>query len=198
MESKTPSPLRAICVYCGAASGHDPAFAEAARTLGRALAQAGVSLVYGGGNTGLMGEVARATLAHGGHVIGIIPEFLKSRELMLRGAQEMVVVPDMHTRKALMFERADAFIALPGGIGTLEELFEQLTWAQLEQHAKPVLVANVAGFWDPLLALIEHVAAAGFIRAKRPPLMVAQRVEDAIPMLRAALPRQALALRPVA
>ena len=127
------APVRTVCVYCGSGFGGDPVFTAAAETLGRALAEAGLGLVYGGGNVGLMGTVARAVLAHGGHVTGIIPDFLKSRERMLDEIQETIVVEDMHTRKRLMFERSDAFVALPGGIGTLEELVEQLTWAQLGQ-----------------------------------------------------------------
>ena len=189
MESQTQSPLRTICVFCGSADGGDPAFAHSARALGKALAQSGIRLVYGGGNSGLMGEVARSALQHGGHVTGIIPEFLKAREMMLKGAQEMIVVPDMHARKMLMFERSDAFIALPGGIGTLEELFEQMTWAQLDQHKKPVLIANIAGFWNPLLALIDHVRVCGFIRqGLEARHLVASRVEEIIPMLHRAMP----------
>ncbi len=156
--------LTSVCVYCGSGFGGDPAFAEAARRVGTALAQAGVKLVYGGGNVGLMGTVASATLEAGGHVTGIIPDFLKSRERMLDAVQETIVVSDMHTRKKLMFDRADAFVALPGGIGTLEELVEQLTWAQLGQHRKPILLLSVNGFWDPLITLIDHMRAHGFIR----------------------------------
>ena len=184
--------LNSVCVYCGSSSGSDPRFAAAAEALGAALAREGLQLVYGGGNSGLMGIVARATLAHGGMVCGIIPEFLKTRELMLREAQELIVVPDMHTRKRLMFERADAFVALPGGIGTLEELVEQMTWAQLDQHRKPVLMLDIAGFWRPLLSLLAHMRAYQFIR---PGLdiryLVAERVEDAIPMLKSAVARAA-------
>lgn len=156
--------LRSVCVYCGSGFGGDPAFADAARRLGTALARAGVKLVYGGGNVGLMGTVASATLEAGGYVTGIIPDFLKSRERMLDEVQETIVVSDMHTRKRLMFDRADAFVALPGGIGTLEELVEQLTWAQLGQHRKPILLLSVNGFWDPLITLIDHMRAHGFIR----------------------------------
>lgn len=156
--------LTSVCVYCGSGFGGDPAFADAARRLGTALARAGVKLVYGGGNVGLMGTVAGATLDAGGTVTGIIPDFLKSRERMLDAVQETIVVSDMHTRKRLMFDRADAFVALPGGIGTLEELVEQLTWAQLGQHRKPILLLSVNGFWDPLITLIDHMRAHGFIR----------------------------------
>ncbi|HEV2544403.1 MAG TPA: TIGR00730 family Rossman fold protein [Methylobacterium sp.] len=156
--------LTSVCVYCGSGFGGDPAFADAARRLGTALARAGIKLVYGGGNVGLMGTVAGATLDAGGTVTGIIPDFLKSRERMLDAVQETIVVSDMHTRKRLMFDRADAFVALPGGIGTLEELVEQLTWAQLGQHRKPILLLSVNGFWDPLITLIDHMRAHGFIR----------------------------------
>jgi hypothetical protein len=184
MNRPLKSPLRSVCVYCGSGHGADPAFRDAAETLGLAIAKAGLSLVYGGGNVGLMGTVARAVLDGGGHVTGIIPEFLRQRELMIADAQELVVVPDMHTRKRLMFDRADAFVALPGGIGTLEELIEQMTWAQLGQHRKPILLADVGGFWQPLLGLLDHMRTAGFIR---PGLdvhyLVAERIEDVIPML---------------
>lgn len=174
--------IRNVCVYCGSADGGDPAHIGAATELGRALATAGIGLVYGGGNTGLMGAVARAVLDHGGHVTGIIPGFLKSREIMLEEAQETIVVPDMHTRKRLMFERSDAFVALPGGVGTLEELVEQMTWAQLGQHRKPILLADIAGFWRPLLALMAHMREAGFIRYEVH-YLVAERVAEILPML---------------
>jgi len=152
-----------LCVYCGASGGADPVFAEAAQRLGSDMARAGVDLVYGAGGIGLMGDVARAVLAGGGHVTGIIPDFLKAREVHLKEIQEVIVTKDMHERKMLMFERADAFVALPGGIGTLEELIEQLTWAQLGQHRKPIVIANIAGFWDPLLTLLGHMHSAGFL-----------------------------------
>ncbi len=158
------APVRTVCVYCGSGFGGDPAFRDAARALGTALAQAGMALVYGGGDVGLMGTVARAALEAGGHVTGIIPGFLQARESMLADVQETVVVPDMHTRKRLMFERADAFVTLPGGVGTLEELVEQLTWAQLGRHRKPVVLVSVADFWAPLIALFAHMRAHGFIR----------------------------------
>lgn len=176
--------IRTVCVYCGSGFGADPVYAEAAATLGQALAQAGIGLVYGGGNVGLMGTVAQAVLDHGGHVTGIIPDFLKSRERMLDAVQETIVVGDMHTRKKLMFERADAFVALPGGIGTLEELVEQMTWAQLGRHEKPILLLSVRDFWAPLLALLDHMRTSGFIR---PGLdlsyLVAARAEDVVGML---------------
>ena len=179
------APVRTVCVYCGSGFGGDPAFTEAAVTLGRALAEAGIGLVYGGGNVGLMGTVARAVLDAGGHVTGIIPDFLKSRERMLDDIQETIVVSDMHTRKRLMFERSDAFVALPGGIGTLEELVEQLTWAQLGQHKKPILLLSVADFWTPLLTLLDHMRAHGFIREGLDlNYLVARDAADVVDLLR--------------
>ncbi len=128
------------------------------------MAEANVGLVYGGGSLGLMGEVARAVLDHGGRVTGIIPAFLSDKERMLRDVNELIVVEDMHQRKRLMFERSDAFVALPGGIGTLEELVEQLTWSQLGQHDKPIILANIMGFWKPFTGLLEHMRQEAFIR----------------------------------
>ena len=156
--------IRSICVYCGSGAGTDPAYREAAAQLGREMAQAGIRLVYGGGSVGLMGIVARAVLDNGGDVTGIIPKFLKEREEMLEEAHELVVTGDMHERKRLMFEKSDAFVALPGGIGTLEETVEMMTWAQLGQHHKPVLLANINGFWEPFRQLLEHMRRDGFIR----------------------------------
>ncbi len=185
----------ALCVYCGSSDGTDPAMLEAAEALGLAMARDGIALVYGGGNNGLMGAVARAVLRGGGKVTGIIPDFLRDKERMLDAAQdprqlEMVVVDDMHTRKRLMFERADAFVALPGGIGTLEELVEQMTWVQLDRHTKPVVIADIAGFWAPLLSLIDHMREQGFIRAAADVrYRVAGTVEEIIPAIRAALAR---------
>jgi uncharacterized protein (TIGR00730 family) len=159
------SPLRYVCVYCGSGKGLNPKYAETAQILGRTLGERGIGLVYGGGGLGLMGEVARATIAHGGRVTGIIPEFLLNKEKALEQVNELIVTADMHERKRLMFEKSDAFIALPGGIGTLEELVEQLTWAQLGRHAKPIVVANIDGFWTPFLDLLAHMKADTFIRA---------------------------------
>jgi len=181
------SKIRTVCVYCGSGPGTEPAYMEAAREFGRLLAIDGVGLVYGGGSRGLMGAVATSVLDHGGHVTGIIPEFLESREHTLRRAQEVIVTPDMHVRKQTMFDKADAFVALPGGIGTLEELVEQLTWAQLGRHKKPILIVNIAGFWDPLCVLLEHMRRTQFIRPEFAViLLVADRIEEALPMLRAA------------
>jgi uncharacterized protein (TIGR00730 family) len=183
--------IRNVCVYCGSSGGNDPRFADAAEALGRGLAAEGVGLVYGGGGEGLMGRLARATLAAGGHVTGVIPNFLIRREHALSAAHEMIVVSDMHERKQTMFDRADAFIALPGGVGTLEELVEQMTWAQLNRHAKPILIANIGGFWRPLLALIAHMHIEGFIREGFDMrYLVAERIEDVLPMLRAASERR--------
>jgi uncharacterized protein (TIGR00730 family) len=171
VNSKGPStrtngthPNRAICVFCGSGPGRNPAYVEAARRLGADMAAAGIGLVYGGGSLGLMGEVARSVLAAGGHVTGIIPAFLSEKERMLRDVNELIVTSDMHERKKLMFERSDAFVALPGGIGTLEELVEQLTWAQLGQHDKPIVLADIEGFWEPLQALLNHMRVEAFIR----------------------------------
>jgi len=157
--------ISAVCVYCGSGKGLNPAYAVAARKLGKALADSGVRLIYGGGSLGLMGEVAKAALGAGGGVTGIIPSFLGNREKMLRDVDELIVVDDMHTRKKLMFERSDAFVALPGGIGTLEELVEQLTWSQLGQHNKPIVVADIDGFWSPFLDLLAHMKRETFIRS---------------------------------
>jgi uncharacterized protein (TIGR00730 family) len=180
--------LRAICVYCGSGPGRSPAFAQAARTFGRILAQNGVRLVYGGGSVGLMGALATSVLDHGGTVTGIIPEFLTAREHALTRAQELIVTRDLHERKRLMFERADAFVALPGGIGTLEELVEQLTWAQLGRHKKPILIANIEGFWNPLCMLLDHMRDSAFIRADLGVnLLVAKTTEDILPRLEEAL-----------
>lgn len=186
------SRIKSICVYCGSASGGDPAFLAAARGLGAAMAGANIRLVYGGGALGLMGEVARATIETGGEVTGIIPDFLTKKERLLDEVQETIVVPDMHTRKRLMFERADAFVAMPGGIGTLEELVEQMTWAQLGRHQKPILVLSLRAFWKPLLTLLEHMRETGFIReGLELSYLVAERVEEVIPMLETAAAHRA-------
>ena len=184
----TTSSLQNICVYCGSGSGRNPAFAEAARALGCILANARIGLVYGGGSLGLMGETARSTLRHGGHVTGIIPGFLSERERMLIEAQELIVVDDMHQRKQLMFAKSDAFVALPGGLGTLEEFVEQLTWSQLGRHSKPIVLVNIEGFWDPVLVLFEKMSAEGFIRpGLELKVLVVEGVDDIIPAIDKAL-----------
>ncbi len=165
LPTQSVRPIKSVCVYCGSGHGLNPAYAEAAGILGKDLAVRGIGLVYGGGGLGLMGDVARATIANGGHVTGIIPGFLLAKENALESVNELIVTGDMHERKRLMFERSDAFIALPGGIGTLEELVEQLTWSQLGRHQKPIVVANIAGFWTPFLEILGHMKADTFIRA---------------------------------
>jgi len=156
--------LASVCVYCGAHTGRDPAYTAAAALLGRTLAERGIRIVYGGGRVGLMGVVADAALAAGGRVTGIIPQALMKKELAHAGLTEMIVTTSMHERKAQMAERADAFVALPGGLGTFEELFEIWTWGQLGWHRKPCGVINVAGFYDGLIAFLDHAAGAGFVR----------------------------------
>jgi uncharacterized protein (TIGR00730 family) len=178
------STINSICVYCASGPGNDPAFMEAATKFGRILAENGVRLVYGGGSVGLMGALADSVLDHGGAVTGVIPDFLVNREHMLLRVQERLITRDMHERKRVMFERADAFVALPGGVGTLEELVEQLTWAQLGRHKKPILILNVARFWDPLCQLLDQMEKLDFIRASLPiTLLVADRVEEILPKL---------------
>ncbi len=182
------STINSVCVYCGSGPGTNAAYVQAARRLGQILAENRVQLVYGGGSLGLMGALAESVLEHGGRVTGIIPEFLTAREHTLRDAQEVIVTRDMHERKRLMFERADAFVALPGGVGTLEELVEQLTWAQLGQHKKPILLANIEGFWDPFCALLDHMREAQFIRAGLTfELLVATSPDEILPQLTKAL-----------
>ena len=157
---------------------------DAARAFGRILAENGMRLVYGGGSVGLMGALADSVLDHGGSVTGVIPDFLVNREHLLVRVQERIITRDMHERKRVMFERADAFVALPGGIGTLEELVEQLTWAQLGRHKKPILILNIDRFWDPLCVLIDHMRKLEFIRAGLSfNLLVVGTVEQVLPTL---------------
>jgi uncharacterized protein (TIGR00730 family) len=179
------SKINAVCVYCGSSPGTEPAFAEAATKLGKILAENNVRLIYGGGSVGLMGALAESVREHGGEVTGIIPEFLTRKERPKLLSQELIVTRDMHERKRVMFERADAFVALPGGVGTLEELVEQLTWAQLGRHKKPILVANIGNYWNPLLTLIEHMRTVKFMPASmHVDILVTKRVEEILPMLR--------------
>lgn len=180
--------LKKICVYCGSGPGTDPAFIEAAHAFGTIMAKAGLGLVFGGGSIGMMGAVAQAVRENGGDVTGIIPDFLMRREHADPQSGELIVTRDLHERKRKMFDLADAFVAFPGGIGTLEELVEQLTWAQLGRHKKPVLIANIKNFWQPLSALIDHMKALEFIRAGLEfNLLVADNVDDILPMLQRAL-----------
>ena len=187
-------PIRSICVYCGSQPGRHPAYLEAGRALGRSIAEHGLRLVYGGGTRGVMGAVSSGVMSSGGQVTGIIPEFLMDKEASkhsLSALTELIVTRDMHERKHKMFERSDAFVTLPGGIGTLEELIEMLTWGQLGQHNKPVVIANIDGFWDPLLNLLEHMRAQSFIR---PGLMatyeVATSPDDILPLIHAEMDRR--------
>jgi hypothetical protein len=181
------SKIRKICVYCGSGPGTDPAFVMAARAFGAILAKNGIGLVYGGGAIGIMGEISRAVIEHGGEATGIIPEFLMSREHARESADGLIVTRDMHERKRKMFELADAFVALPGGVGTLEEIVEQMTWVQLGRHKKPILLANIQGFWEPLCALLEHMKKLDFIRGDLSfDLLVAGKVDEILPMLQKA------------
>ncbi|MGB3537519.1 MAG: TIGR00730 family Rossman fold protein [Mesorhizobium sp.] len=168
--------IRSVCVYCGSSVGRNEAYLKAGRTLGRSLAKAGLRLVYGGGTKGIMGAVCEGALQAGGAVIGIIPRFLMNKEATesaLGRLSELVVTENMHERKHIMFEKSDAFVALPGGIGTVEEIVEIMTWAQLGHHRKPIVFGNVNGFWNPMMALMEHMAAEGFIHT-------AQRVQPLV------------------
>jgi hypothetical protein len=180
-----------ICVYCGASNGSDPAHLAAAMTLGAAIAGGGHRLVYGGGNAGLMGAVAEACRLGGGHVTGIIPDFLVKREMLNERADEVIVTKDMHERKMQMFNRSDAFVALPGGIGTLEELVEQLTWAQLGRHGKPVVLADINGYWRPLMSMVAHMRMGGFIREGLDVhMLVAEKTGDILPIIESAIRRR--------
>ena len=185
--------LQTVCVYCGSNTGGAAEYATAATHLGREIATAGVRLVYGGGSVGLMGIMARTALESGGQVTGVIPRFLRDREVMLHEVDELIVTADMHERKRIMFERADAFVALPGGIGTLEEVVEMMTWAQLEQHMKPVLIVNINGFWDSLIGLFQRMSDDGFLHKEflgvhmELPVHFCDSVDAVIPTLRAAV-----------
>ncbi|MCA0051091.1 TIGR00730 family Rossman fold protein [Mesorhizobium sp. B283B1A] len=168
--------IRSVCVYCGSSPGRDETYIKAGHLLGRSLARSGLRLVYGGGTKGIMGAVAEGALKAGGKVTGIIPRFLINREATetaLDRLDELVITDNMHERKHKMFEKSDAFVALPGGIGTVEEIVEVMTWAQLGHHRKPIVFGNVGGFWDPMLALLDHMAAEGFIHT-------AQRVKPLV------------------
>jgi uncharacterized protein (TIGR00730 family) len=169
-----------ICVFCGSMRGARPAYAEAAEQVGRALARRGLGLVYGGGRVGLMGVLADATLAAGGRVVGVIPDPLALKEIAHSGLTELHVVPGMHERKALMAQRCSAFLALPGGVGTFEEFFEVLTWAVLGLHAKPIGLLNVERYFDPLLSLLNHAVAEGFVRPQHLDLILVSDDPDAL------------------
>jgi uncharacterized protein (TIGR00730 family) len=172
--------MRRVCVFCGSSPGRKPAYLEAARAMGRALARRGIGLVFGGGHVGLMGAVADAALAAGGEAVGVIPRGLQLRELAHEGLTTLHVVGSMHERKARMAELADGFVALPGGMGTLEELAEILTWAQLGLHARPCGLLDVAGYYDPLVAFLDRAVAEGFVRPDHRRLLVVAQDPDAL------------------
>lgn len=181
------SEIKSICVYCGSSTGNNPAYREAGLTLGRSLAEHKIRLVYGGGTKGIMGAVAEGVRQNGGEVLGIIPEFLISKEASdasLSHLSEVIVTKDMHERKHLMFQHSDAFVTLPGGIGTVEEIVEMMTWAQLGRHKKPMVFANINQFWQPMLALIDHMRAEGFIHTNHQlqPLVI-DEAKDIVPAI---------------
>lgn len=184
--------IRSICVYCGSSPGTDPAFVEAGHKLGEELAGADITLVYGGGTNGVMGAVARGALGAGGHVAAVIPRFLIDRETTVDAVEmfdDLTIVDTMHERKHAMFERSDAFVALPGGLGTVEEIVEVMTWAQLGRHQKPIAFANINGFWSPMLALLDHMERRGFLHSRqliRP--LVIEAATDIISAIIAAAP----------
>ena len=190
------SSIRSVCVYCGSSPGRNGLYLEAGTTLGRAIADAGLRLVYGGGTKGIMGAVANGASAAGGKVTGIIPRFLMNKEATesaLGQLDELIVTDNMHERKHTMFEKSDAFVALPGGIGTVEEIVEIMTWAQLGRHRKPIVFANVAGFWNPMLALIDHMRTEGFVHTSHlvQPIVVDDAAGIVPALLAAAEPRPA-------
>jgi uncharacterized protein (TIGR00730 family) len=181
--------LRAVCVFCGSSAPADPRYRDAARALGTLIARRGIDLVYGGGSVGLMGDLADAALGDGGRVIGVIPAGLFAREVGHAGLTELHEVASMHERKQLMYDRADAFVALPGGLGTLEELAEVATWSQLGLHSKPVVLLDVGGFWEPLVALLDQMAGAGLLKpAARDLIQRTHSAEEALGALAAARP----------
>jgi uncharacterized protein (TIGR00730 family) len=180
---------KSICVYCGSSTGNHPRYRAAAEALGRSIAEHGMRLIFGGGGVGLMGVVSETAMAHGGKVTGIMPGFLREKEGYRGKIDELFIVESMHERKQMMFERADAFAILPGGFGTLDETFEIVTWRQLELHDKPIILVNIEGYWDPLLAMIERQLAEGFLRPEFADLIrVVDTAEAVIPALTAAPP----------
>lgn len=172
--------MKSICVYCGANPGNDPKYAEGARALGRALVAENLALVYGGGNVGLMGVIADEVMRMGGEVTGVIPTALVDREQGHTGLTRQFIVKDMHERKAMMAQLADGFIAMPGGLGTLEELFEMLTWSQLGIHSKPVGLLNMDGFYDGLVSFVSHASKEGFVRPQHAGLMIVEAQPEAL------------------
>jgi uncharacterized protein (TIGR00730 family) len=176
--------IQSVCVYCGSSQVSDPKFNAPTIELGKRIAAAGLTLVYGGGSPGLMGKVANAVMDEGGKVIGVIPDHILKLEVRHDGLSELHVVPSMHVRKQIMAEKSDAFVVLPGGLGTLDETFEILTWRYLGMHSKPIIIVNIDGYWDPLLSLIDHMLASGFMRPEhRETFQVASTVEDVMDLL---------------
>lgn len=189
MSNPAPQTVRSLCIFCGSSSGAKPAYASAAAAVGKLLAERRIRVVYGGGNVGLMGVLADAALAAGGEVIGVIPQMLVDKELAHRHVTDLRIVGSMHERKALMAELSDGFVALPGGLGTYEELFEVLTWAQLHIHHKPCGCLNVLGYFDPLVKLLDHAVAEGFLRKEqRRLLMMASQPDELLALLAAQQP----------
>lgn len=172
--------MKALAVYCGSATPQDPIYIEAARTVGAALAQRGITVVYGGGRLGLMGAVADSALAAGGQVIGVIPEALRDAEVAHTGCTELHIVPGMHERKKLFTDLSDGFVNLPGGVGTMDELWEAISWAQLGYHNKPVGLLNIAGYYDQLIAFNRHMVDVGFIRKQHKDIMLVDESIDAL------------------
>jgi uncharacterized protein (TIGR00730 family) len=178
---RSPKSRRRVAVYCGSANGNDPAFLAEAQALGKAIAEAGMGVVYGGANVGLMGAMADAALAAGAEVIGVLPEILSGREIAHTGLTRLESVSTMHQRKARMVALADAFLILPGGYGTLDEMLEIVTWSQLRLHTKPCILINTLGYWDSLLAFLDHTVTAGFLKPEnRALVLVAANAEEAV------------------
>lgn len=187
MSAQTIQPFdgKSVCLFCGSSDAADPAYTEAARAFGEQTARAGWRLVYGGGGVGLMGASARAAHAAGGRVLGVMPGFLRSRERLFDEV-ETLVVPSMHERKTIMYDQSDAFVVAPGGVGTLEEVIEVLSWKRLDLHGKPVIFLNLNGFWEPLLAVLDHSIAQGMTpESFRQAWTVSDTVEDAIHAMQA-------------
>jgi uncharacterized protein (TIGR00730 family) len=183
------TPLTSLCVFCGSSPGYDPIYENAGKHLGRLLAENGIRLVFGAGGTGVMGAVSRGCLDAGGEVVGIIPQHLVDMEIATPGLTELIVVPDMHTRKRMMFDRSDAFCALPGGFGTLDETFEILTWRQLNLHDKPIILCSINNYWQPFMDIAESMQEKGFIRPGHMDLFrLVSAVEDVLPAARDMIP----------
>jgi uncharacterized protein (TIGR00730 family) len=178
-----PPKIQRICVFCGSRRGANPAFTTAGALLGTLIGNAGLGLIYGGGVSGLMGTIATAAVEAGGHVTAVVPRFLMEREQMHERVHELIVVEDMHARKSAMCERADAFVAMPGGIGTLEELVEQMTWLQLGRHRKPLVLVDIAAFWQPLLSLLYHMESSGFLSHDDFAPLICSNIESVLPLL---------------